>query len=170
MIPDPVTRLGNGSIAYPFAAQVAEVEVDAETGEVKLVQMWAAHDSGRIINPLTAEGQVEGGVLQGIGWALMEQYKFEDGCVANPSFYDYRIPTMSDAPPIHVEFVDNIEPRGPYGAKGLGEPCIVPTAAAIANAVSHAIGARVTSLPMTAETVMGLLADRGSPRGDPAGV
>ncbi|MFQ5911887.1 MAG: xanthine dehydrogenase family protein molybdopterin-binding subunit [Nitrospinota bacterium] len=160
VIPDSETRFGNSSIAYPFAAQVAEVEVDAETGEVRVIQMWAAHDSGRILNRLTAEGQVEGGVLQGVGWALMEEFKFEGGRVANPNFYDYRVPTMSDFLPIHVDFVDNIEPRGPYGAKGLGEPCIVPTAAAIANAVSHAIGARVTSLPITAEKVLELLRAR----------
>ena len=128
VIPD-ATRYGHATLSYAFAAHVAEVSVDAETGRVRIENMTAVHDSGRIINPLTAEGQVEGGVVQGLGWAISEELVFEGGQVLNPNFYDYRIPTVVDAPDIQVRFVDETELEGPYGAKGLGEPALVPTAA-----------------------------------------
>ncbi|MFQ5691642.1 MAG: xanthine dehydrogenase family protein molybdopterin-binding subunit, partial [Nitrospinota bacterium] len=156
VIPD-ATRYGHATLSYAFAAHVAEVEVDVETGRVTVERVMAVHDSGRIINPLTAEGQVEGGVVQGLGWAVSEELVFDGGVVLNPNFYDYRIPTIADAPDVHVEFVQEVEPNGPFGAKGLGEPALVPTAAAVANAVAHALGVRVRSLPITPEKVVAAL-------------
>ena len=154
VIPD-ATRYGHATLSYAFAAHVAEVSVDAETGRVRIENMTAVHDSGRIINPLTAEGQVEGGVVQGLGWAISEELVFEGGQVLNPNFYDYRIPTVVDAPDIQVRFVDETELEGPYGAKGLGEPALVPTAAAVANAVANALGGRrIRNLPITPEKVI----------------
>ena len=154
VIPDE-TRYGHATMSYAFAAHVAEVSVDTETGRVKIENMTAIHDSGKIINPLTAEGQVEGGVVQGLGWALSEEMVFEHGQVLNPNFYDYRIPTVVDAPNIQVGFVDETEPEGPYGAKGLGEPSLVPTAASVANAIAHALGGRrIYTLPITSEKVI----------------
>jgi CO/xanthine dehydrogenase Mo-binding subunit len=153
VIPDS-TRYGNATLSYSFAAHVAEVAVDMDTGRVTVEHMTAVHDSGQIINPLTAEGQVEGGVVQGLGWAVSEELVFDGGQVLNPNFYDYRIPTIVDAPNIDVQFVDESEPNDPYGAKGLGEPAIVPTAAAVANAVAHALGSRIGSLPITPAKVI----------------
>ena len=158
VIPD-ASRYGHATLAYAFAAHVAEVAVDIETGRVVIERVTAVHDSGRIINPLTAEGQVEGGVVQGLGWAVSEEMVFDGGQVMNPNFYDYRIPTIVDAPDVRVRFIENAEAsrhglEGPYGAKGLGEPALVPTAAAVANAVAHALGARIRSLPITPEKVV----------------
>lgn len=151
---DPLTRYGNISCAYPFAAQVAEVEVDTETGVVKVINFVAAHDVGRAINPLTSEGQVEGGVLQGIGWALMEEIKYKDGKVINPNFRDYKIPTSMDVPPVEVILVESNDPIGPFGAKALGEPPIVPVAPAIVNAIYDAVGIRIRDLPITPEKII----------------
>ncbi|MFQ5915145.1 MAG: xanthine dehydrogenase family protein molybdopterin-binding subunit [Nitrospinota bacterium] len=156
VIPD-ATRYGHATLSYSFAAHVAEAAVEVETGRVTIENVTAVHDSGLIINPLTAEGQVEGGVVQGLGWAVSEELVFEDGLVMNPNFYDYRIPTMADAPDIQVQFVREVDPNGPFGAKGLGEPALVPTAAAVANAVAHALGARIRSLPITPEKVVAAL-------------
>lgn len=153
VVPAP-NKYGNVSTGYSFAAHVAEVEVDTETGFVKILRFIAGHDVGKVINELAVEGQVEGGVTQGIGYALMEDIMMGDGSVVNPNFYDYRIPTMQDVPDIESFFVESTEPTGPYGAKGVGEPAIVPTAAAVANAIYNAIGVRISSLPITPEKVM----------------
>jgi CO/xanthine dehydrogenase Mo-binding subunit len=133
------------------AAQVAEVEVDPETGQVTLLRYCAAQDVGRAINPLTVHGQVQGAVAQGIGMALSEGLIFRDGRVANAGFLDYKIPSALDLPPIETVLVEAPAQDGPFGAKGVGEPPIVPVPAAIANAIFNAIGVRVTSLPITPE-------------------
>jgi CO/xanthine dehydrogenase Mo-binding subunit len=151
--PDP-TQYGNISVAYPFGTQVAEVKVDRKTGQVELLGIWAAHDLGRVMNSLTAAGQVEGGVAQGIGYALTESYFWENGTVLNSSFTDYRIPTALDIPPIDVTFIETLDPGGPYGAKGLAEPALIPTAAAIGNAIFHALGIRIRELPFTPERIL----------------
>jgi len=148
------TQYGNISIAYPFGTQVAEVEVDRETGKVEILGIWAAHDLGRAINPLTAEGQIEGGVVQGVGFALTEQYVWKDGRMLNPNFHDYRLPTFMDAPPMSVIFIEALDPAGPYGAKGLAEPALIPTAPAITNAIYDAIGVRIKDLPVTPEKIL----------------
>lgn len=144
-------KYGNPSAAYPFAVHVAEVEVDIATGQAHLSRYWAVHDSGTILNPATARGQVVGAIAQGIGWAFMENVDMRDGVMRNPNFLDYRIPGAGDMPQMVVEFVDSYEPNGPMGAKSLAEVAINPVTAAIANAVYDATGVRCASLPMSPE-------------------
>jgi CO/xanthine dehydrogenase Mo-binding subunit/aerobic-type carbon monoxide dehydrogenase small subunit (CoxS/CutS family) len=134
---------------YGFAAQMAQVEVDLELGTVKVLRIDAAHDVGRAINPTQVEGQIHGGIAQGLGMALMEEYV--SGKTDN--LHDYLIPTVGDVPPIVVHIVEDPEPLGPYGAKGVGEPALIPTAPAILNAIRHATGARITHVPATPDRV-----------------
>jgi aldehyde oxidoreductase len=130
---------------YGFAAQIAEVEVDLELGTVTLHHVHAAHDVGRAINPTQVEGQIHGGIAQGIGMALMEEYV--NGRTDN--LHDYLIPTVGDVPPITVHLVEDPEPLGPWGAKGVGEPARVATAPAILNAIHAATGVRLHEVPVT---------------------
>ena len=141
----PLDADGQGSpyAVYGWGAQMAEVEVDRALGTVKVLRMTAAHDLGRVINPMLAEGQVEGGIAQGLGMALMEA--FVPGRTEN--LHDYLIPTTSDMPSIRTILLEIPDPEGPYGAKGLGEHALIPTAPAILNAVRHATGARIDRLP-----------------------
>jgi len=149
------TGIANISAAYGFAAQAAEVEVDEETGKVRVLRMVAAHDTGRTINPTLAEGQIEGAILQGMGYALSERIICSrDGKVENPNFLDYKILFSEDMPKIETFLIETNDPEGPFGAKGLGEPGLIPTAPAIANAVYDALGVRVTELPITPEKVL----------------
>ena len=134
---------------YGFAAQTAEVEVDIETGTVRVLQIHAAHDVGRAINPTQVEGQIHGGIAQGLGLALMEEYI--SGRTDN--LHDYLIPTVGDIPPIQVHIIEDSEPLGPYGAKGVGEPALIATAPAILNAIHHAVGVRVREIPATPDRV-----------------
>ncbi len=136
-----------------FAVQVAEVEVDPETGEVKLLNFTTVHDTGQIINPVGHQGQINGGLVQGIGYALMEELRLEDGRVTTLSFGDYKIPTIRDIPPLKTVILDSEIGVGPYHIKGIGETPNMPTAAAIANAVAAACGARIRDLPITGEKV-----------------
>jgi len=145
---------------YAFGAQVATVEVDTELGTVTVLGVSAAHDVGRAINPTQVEGQIHGGIAQGLGFALMEAYV--PGRTEN--LHDYLIPTVGDIPPITCHLVEDPEPTGPYGAKGVGEPALVPTAPAILGAIRDATGARITTLPATPERVLaGIAAARGRP-------
>lgn len=153
-ITDPQTVMGNMSSTYAFGTHMVEVEVDIETGQVKILNFVAAHDTGRTINPLGARGQTFGGVAQGIGYALTEEVVFKNGKVANSQFLDYKILTALDMPPVQTIDIETVDPEGPYGAKGVGEPGLVPTAAAIANAVYDAIGVRITDLPITPEKIL----------------
>lgn len=152
--------LGGGKLASrpsrpAYAVQIAEVEVDAETGQIGLRRLIAAQDVGCALNPLLIEGQMQGAVVQGAGLALWEGYRYDGaGHVLNPDLVDYRIATAEDVPPIETVLVEVENPEGPYGAKGVGEPPIIPTAAAIANAVADALGVRVTELPLTPERVL----------------
>ncbi len=155
-IPDE-SRYGNVSGAYTFTAQIAEVEVDTETGCVEVLRLVAADDIGRPINPLTAEGQVEGGVIQGMGWALFERIIFDGGEVINGSLGDYLLPKAEGSPRVETVLVETDDPVGPFGGKGGSETPIDPTAAAIANAVYRATGARMTTLPITSEKMLGAL-------------
>lgn len=140
---------------YPsFHAHACEVEVDPGTGEVTVTRYVAVHDVGRVISPTYAEGQVHGGVVQGIGMALMEGIQYQDGEVKNPNWTDYKLPTIADAPDIEVILLEYATEGGPFGAKGLGEPPVIHPPAAIANAVAQATGVRFHSLPLTAEKVM----------------
>lgn len=150
---DPETGLGIPYGAYSYATQIAEVEVDTETGEVTVLSLTAAQDVGRAINPMAIEGQIEGGVAQGVGYALMEEVVVEDGVIVNPSFSNLLLPTALDVPPIQSIIVEVPEPTGPFGAKGTGEPPTCPTAAAIINAIYDAVGVLITSTPVTAEKI-----------------
>ena len=138
---------------YGFGAQFAEVEVDVELGTVRVLYIEAAHDVGRAINPTQVEGQINGGIAQGIGMALMEEYLVGQ----TDNLHDYLIPTVGDVPPIVVHIVEDPEPLGPYGAKGVGEPALIPTAPAVTNAIRHATGVRVTHLPVTPDRLRALL-------------
>ncbi len=144
---------GDAYAVYSYATHVAEVEVDTETGEVHLVRVTAAHDVGRILNPVTLEGQIEGGVLQCAGMGLYEKMKTNSGDITTPDFSTYIIPTAMDVPEIESVFIEARYSKGPFGAKGIGETPAMPGAVAIANAVTHATGIRFRELPVTAEAV-----------------
>ncbi len=148
------TRYGNISGTYAFGAQAAEVEVDEETGEVRILRIVAAHDVGRALNVTTTEGQMEGATAQGVGYALFEEVEFEKGVMLTPSFLTYRIPTALDLPSIESLLVETIDPAGPFGAKGVAEPAMTPTTPAIANAIYNAVGVRVKELPITPQKVL----------------
>ena len=145
-----------------FCAQAAEVEVDPETGAITVNRFVTAHDVGAILNPLMHQGQVEGGVIQGLGYALMEELQTEDGHISTLSFGDYKIPTSADIPELVTVLVEGNNGPAPYRSKGIGESANIPVAAAIANAVTDAIGVPVTSLPLTAEKVLRALRDKES--------
>ncbi len=154
VLPDPETKYGNISPAYPFACQIAEVEVDADTGQVTVTNFVGAHDVGRAINPMATEGQIRGGVTQGLGWTLMENMAYENGKIINADFVDYIVPSALDVPEIKPILVEPIEPNGPYGAKGIGEPALNPTMSAITNAIYDATGIRIKELPVSPEKIL----------------
>ncbi len=132
------------------ATHICDVEVDPETGQVTIVRYTAIQDVGRAIHPSYVEGQIQGGVAQGIGWALNEEYIYDDdGKLDNPGFLDYRVPVASDLPMIDTVIVEVPNPRHPYGARGVGEMPIVPPMAAVANAIRDATGVRIIELPMS---------------------
>jgi CO/xanthine dehydrogenase Mo-binding subunit len=159
VLPDS-TRFGNESGAYNYGSQAAQVHVDPETGKVTILQFVVASDCGTVIYPLGAEGQVEGGLAQGIGYALTEGLQIEEGKPINPNFSDYRIPSMRDMPPLQHAFAESYEPTGPFGAKGLGELNMDPTAAVISNAIFDAVGVRIKTLPITPEKVLRVLKEK----------
>jgi CO/xanthine dehydrogenase Mo-binding subunit len=142
---------------YGFAAQMAEVSVDVKLGLVKVLRLVAAHDIGKAINPTLVEGQIHGGIAQGLGLALMEEYI--PGRTEN--LHDYLIPTFGDMPEIETILIEDAEPLGPYGAKGIGEPALIPTAPAILSAVENATGVRITRVPATPDRVLAALKAAG---------
>jgi xanthine dehydrogenase molybdenum-binding subunit len=144
---------GNVSVTYNFGVQAAEVEVDIMTGKVRVLKIVSAQDVGKAINPMLLEGQMEGGMMMGMGFALLEELKLVDGRVMNPSFLDYKMPTVMDMPEMEAVLVESDEKDGPYGAKGIGEAGLIPTAPAICNAVYDALGHRFYELPMDPESV-----------------
>ena len=152
--------IGRGAIsarnqAPGFTAQACEVEVDTDTGDVTVLRWFSAQDAGLAINPLSVAGQIQGGTTQGIGIALWEEMLYDDtGRLLNPGFLDYRMPTAADVPPIETKIVEVPSDDGPYGARGVGEPSIIPAAAAVANAIEDAIGVRVTEAPITPERIL----------------
>ena len=150
-----------GGQAPGFSTQFCDVEVDPETGRVTILRFVIAQDAGRAIHPSYVEGQMQGGVVQGIGWALNEEYIYdEDGRLSNPGFLDYRVPVASDVPMIEPIVVEVPNPNHPYGVKGVGEVSICPPMAAIANAVADAIGRRMRELPMSPPKVLEALDHR----------
>ena len=143
---------------YGFAAQIAEVEVDVALGSVRVLSIHAAHDVGRAINPTQVEGQIHGGIAQGLGLALMEDYV----ALKTDNLHDYLIPTVGDMPPVVVHLIEDPEPLGPNGAKGVGEPALVATAPAILNAIRDATGVRMTEVPVTPDRMLAALRRQAS--------
>jgi CO/xanthine dehydrogenase Mo-binding subunit len=148
------------SPSYSFSSCVAEVKVDTETGHVKIVNIWGAHDCGKAINPLAVEGQLEGSWHMGMGQVMTESMDYYNGLLINNNFLDYKIPTSLDTPPIHTNIIESIDPEGPFGAKETGEGAIHAVLPAIANAVYDAVGIRITKLPIKADEVLRLLKEK----------
>jgi nicotinate dehydrogenase medium molybdopterin subunit len=161
---DPQTGQGKPFGTYVYATQIAEVDVDEETGEVEVVRITASHDCGTPINPMLVEGQVEGGISMGLGFGLQEEILFDKaGRQINSNLTNYIMPTALDMPQIETDIVENYDSTGPFGAKAVGEPSLVPTAVAITNAIYDAVGVRITSLPATSEKVLAAIkAKRGA--------
>jgi CO/xanthine dehydrogenase Mo-binding subunit len=151
---DPVDGSGRPWQAYVFGCQVAEVEVDTVTGEVQVLGIWAAHDVGRAVNPQGVEGQIEGGIVQALGQALMEDYELKDGHTSTSGFAKYILPTSLDVPRVNSIIIEDPDPIGPLGVKGIGEPAMVPTIPAVMNAIYDAVGVRIFDLPATPEKVL----------------
>jgi xanthine dehydrogenase molybdenum-binding subunit len=145
---------GNMSMTYTFGSHGVRVKVDQDTGKVQILKYVAAHDVGKAINPMLLEGQVYGGVMMGLGYALTEQVISEKGENMNPNFRDYKILTAKDVVPIEAPVLETYDEAGPFGAKGIGEPGCVPTAPAVANAIYDAIGVRINDLPITPERIL----------------
>jgi CO/xanthine dehydrogenase Mo-binding subunit len=157
---------GSGKVFpdYTFGAHAAEVEVDTQTGVVRVLRYVAGHDVGRAINPQSVEGQIQGGAVQGLGYGLMEEVVVDHGINLTTSFASYLIPSAADVPDVEPITAESGEGLGPFNARGIGEPPIGPPAAAVANAIADATGVRLVRLPMTSERVaraLGLLADAG---------
>lgn len=138
-----------------IAGNIVDVEVDPETGKVAILRITAFMDSGTSVHPSYVEGQLQGGTVQGIGWALNEEYFYaEDGTMLNSSFLDYRMPITMDLPMIDTVIIEVPNPRHPFGLRGVGEVPIVPPLAALSNAIYHAVGVRLTKLPMTPGSIL----------------
>jgi CO/xanthine dehydrogenase Mo-binding subunit len=151
---------GNMSMTYAFGVHGVKVKVDEETGKVQVLDYVAAHDVGRAINPLLLEGQVYGGVIMGLGYALTEEVMLRDGENMNPNFRDYKLFTAKDAVSIKAPVIETDDKDGPFGAKGIGEPGCVPTAPAVANAIYDAVGVRIKDLPITPEKILAALKEK----------
>jgi CO/xanthine dehydrogenase Mo-binding subunit len=142
------------SPTYSFTAYVCEVEVDVETGFIKPVMIWAAHDCGRALNPMAVEGQIEGSIHMGLGQVLMEQMEYDGPALINGNLLDYRVPTSTQTPPMDIILVESLDPEGPFGAKECGEGGLAPILPAVANALTDAVGVRVDKLPLTPDVVL----------------
>jgi xanthine dehydrogenase YagR molybdenum-binding subunit len=155
--PEPTIK---DAARFSFTAHFAEVEVDTELGHIKVANFVAAHDSGQVVNPLTATSQVKGGATQGIGMALHEELLYDkaSGLPLNAGYYGARVMTHRDTPEIGVIWVETEDAYGPFGAKTLGELTIIPTVAAIGNAFFNATGRRIKDLPITRDKILGVLA------------
>ncbi|HBG60841.1 MAG: hypothetical protein A2Y03_07500 [Omnitrophica WOR_2 bacterium GWF2_38_59] len=154
------TGEGNVSGSYGFEAQVAEVEVNKDTGEISVLKLWDAHDIGKAINPQSVEGQIEGSLIMGLGYTFFEDLKMQNGKVMNSNFTNYKVPRSVNIPKMESIFIETKDPQGPYGAKGMGEAALLPTAAAIANAVFDAVGIRLKELPFTPDKVIKALKEQ----------
>jgi len=163
---DPETGQGNPYFVYTYSTHMAEVEVDVETGEVTVTDYVAAFDVGKAINPKAMEGQIEGGVAMGLGYALMEEVALVDGFIQNLSLRNYLIPTILDMPNIQSIILEEPNQYGPYGAKGIGEMPNIPATPAILNAIANACGGRVRSLPADPEKVYAAIQTAGGPPKD----
>jgi CO/xanthine dehydrogenase Mo-binding subunit len=151
---DEITGQGHVVDMYLFATQLAEIKVDPETGLIEVLNIWSAHDVGKAVNPINVEGQIEGGIQMGLGFALSEEIVLNKGLTMNPSFTDYKMFTAADMPKMQPIIVEVPEPLGPFGARGVGEATTIPTAGAVANALYDAVGVRIKALPLTPEKVL----------------
>jgi xanthine dehydrogenase molybdenum-binding subunit len=151
---------GNLSCCYTFGTHGVEVEVDRETGQVKILNYVAAHDVGRAINPMLVQGQIYGATVMGVGYGLTEEIQVNHGRVMNPNLLDYKLLTAKDFIPIETVIIEPFEPTGPFGAKGIGEPACVPSAPAIVNAIYDAVGVRIKELPVTPEKILAALKEK----------
>jgi len=151
---------GDAYGVFSYAGLAVEVEVDLDTGETRVLEVVTAQDIGRVIHPVLAAGQVEGGTVQGLGWALLEEVRWKDGRVWNHQLTNYIIPTALDSPPIRVEFVEVPYSHGPFGAKGVGELPMDAPAPAVVDAIAHATGVQVDEIPVTPERLLAGLAGR----------
>jgi 4-hydroxybenzoyl-CoA reductase subunit alpha len=152
-----------GTMGYSYSAQVVEVSVDAETGEVTVDKVWVAHDCGKALNQLTVEGQVQGSVWMGMGQAMSEEVGYYDGLMLTANMLDYRVPTIQDSPPIEVGIVESNDPHGPFGAKEAGEGSLAAFLPALTNAIAAATGVRFNDLPVTPDRVFAALERRVRP-------
>jgi len=159
--PDPKTGQGEKLyVAYTFVTQIVDIEVDTGTGVVEVLNVYTAADIGKAINPQNVEGQIEGGTVQGIGMALMEEQVIKEGITLNPDLTGYLIPTSMDTPRFTTRLVENEDSEGPFGAKGIGEPATIATTPAIANAIYDAVGVRIFDLPITPEKILKALKEK----------
>jgi CO/xanthine dehydrogenase Mo-binding subunit len=145
---------GDAYATYAWACYVTALEVDTLTGEVEVIDVTAVQEVGRVLNPVLAAGQIEGGVAQGLGWALLEDVVWEGGRMKNPTMTDYTVPTAMDTPPIRTIFLEHPHARAPHGAKGIGELPMDGPAPAVVNALRHALGASFTHVPVTPERIL----------------
>jgi 4-hydroxybenzoyl-CoA reductase subunit alpha len=155
-----------GSMAFSYAAQVVEVEIDRDTAEIQVKQVWVAHDCGKALNPLAVEGQIEGSVWMGMGQALCEETRYHQGLGITGNMLDYRVPTIMESPPIATHIVESNDPHGPFGAKEAGEASLAGFIPALANAVADALGVRPTELPITPDRLLELLEKAPAASGD----
>jgi xanthine dehydrogenase molybdenum-binding subunit len=153
----PLGEKGDAHFAYGYATQAAEVEVDITSGQVKVLRVVGAHDVGNTLNPVGLEGQVEGGIVMGLGFALMEDFTMREGIPQKTTLTRYRIPTFLEMPQMMSMLVEHPTADGPYGAKGVGEITSIPTAPAITNAIFNAVGVRVFDLPVTPSKILSAL-------------
>jgi len=158
---DMENGLGEAYVTYSYASQVVQVEVDMATGSTKVLKGFTAHDVGKAVNPDGVIGQIQGGFAQGMGYALYEDLKLRNGKIVSDNFNTYIIPTIHEVPlELVIDIVEDPFSKGPYGAKGIGEPSLMPVPASVANAVSMAIGKRVRQIPVTPEYVLGLIEEK----------
>ena len=143
-----------GTMGFSYAAQVVEVTLDPDTAEVRIDNVWVAHDCGFALNPLTVEGQIQGSVWMGMGQTMSEETRFHDGMPIAANMLDYRVPTIAESPNIDVQIVESIDPNGPFGAKEAGEGSLSGFPGALVNAIADAMGVRVTELPVTPDRLM----------------
>lgn len=141
-------------VAYTFMTQVMDIEVDTNTGIIEVMNVYTALDVGKAINPKNVHGQIEGGTVQGLGMALMEEQVIEDGITLNADMTNYLVPSINDIPKFESDLIENEDAEGPFGAKGVGEPTLIAASPAVANAVYDAIGVRIKSLPITPEKIL----------------
>ena len=163
---DAKTGCGRAYAFYCFATHIARVRVDTWTGQVRVLEVTAAHDVGRAVHPQSIEGQIHGGVIQGVGWSTMEEFVLHKGVMQNPGFTDYLIPTAVDGSAVNVILVEEPEEQGPFGAKGIGEPSFIPCGSAVLGAVSNALNIHLTELPLVPERVRAAIVRAGGADGE----